>query len=321
MKYCQSCGSQHDENARFCSRCGGNFENNQPPVYNQVDPNSYQGQTTQNSYYAQPNQSKPILSQNPVLNKVKGLATTPLFLVSIIIYTVLVFTRLVTVIASMPLMRTIFRNNYNYHLNSFVRTDLFVPMMSIMQRVFIVYSVLAFIPCILICIGLWMFYSSSSTYENRSTSGLTLIKISTIINLVTIVAIPLIIIFVFMISGANREFPIRGLFVYLIIISVVYVLPVMYYFSIFKTIDQIRGTIITGIPTDKISVFLVVMNYIVAGIGIISILFTRSSVLVTLLNAAFLITISIGLYEYKKEMMKLIYQPQYANNVGYRSGV
>ena len=171
MKFCQKCGAQADDNVVFCTNCGERFTSNQPPMYNQVEPNYYQGQAPR---------PKPTLSQNPVLNKVKGLATAPLFLVTIIIFSLSVFLQFIRAFKPGSVMGQLFEGNKL--LQEIGGLDFFGSTLYRMQGVFTAYALIALVPTILICIGLWMFYASAATPENRSTAGLTMIKVSVIIN-------------------------------------------------------------------------------------------------------------------------------------------
>lgn len=319
MKFCAICGKQNEDENDFCENCGNPIQTNQQPPSNQQQVYSQPiYQSAQPNYYVPSPQPKPILSQNPVLNKIKTMVTSPLFLVAVIIYSAFVLFSLIQSFMPSSLMSMLYKNS---GMLSGMGIGVFGSVLNMIQGVFTAVAIIALIPSILICVGLWMFFVSSSTPENRSTSGLTMIKVSTIINLVGMLLVPVIAIIVFLIaaagsasSGYSNSGNIVGvMFLAIFIILIAITLPVLIYVNIIKTLNAVRNMIFTLVPTNKISMFLVVMNFISAGIGLISGIISGDimTIFSSLLSAGFLVLISICLINFKKEMEMLIYPNNY----------
>jgi hypothetical protein len=286
-------------------------------VYTQV-PNYSQNQEYQKNYYGQAIQPNPIPTQYPI-NKIKKIATSPLYLVSIIIYTIAVFFQLTYLFETNSILFYLFKGKNM--LSSTSGINFYSLGLYNYRGIVIALSFLAIIPMILICIGLWMFYASSRNPEDRSTAGLSIIKVSVIINFIKLLILPVLIMIVALFSNSYAKFGyvdrvdmLRASVDFFVILVIICILPIIYYISIIRTINQIQETIVTGVPSAQTSRFLGVMNCILAGFTFLMIFFSNGDTIFTsILMGTFLIMISIGLFDYKREMTNFMPPPQNIN--------
>jgi hypothetical protein len=186
------------------------------------------------------------------------------------------------------------------------------------------------IPTILIGIGMWLFYTASRSrdYGPMSTTGLTMIKVLTIINLVGLLLLP-VVLTVLMAVGASAASEMDegsvliGIYIAMVIIfAIALVLPVLYFVFIIKTINEVKRTATAAVPSDKISGFVAVANYIIGGFLILSALSSDNvlPVLTNLVSGAFYIIMGIALFGYKKQMRMLKYS-QYMSDTSYSTQI
>ena len=196
-------------------------------------------------------------------------------------------------------------------------------------------SVISMLPNALIVAGSWMTYANVKVGQTK-TSGLTLVKVGLIINLVFLCVALGLFELVFIIATAMfsnldefassfeldiSEFDafttsiMQGVFVFLIlIVAAVIVLMVIYYVKACKTVDVIRETIATGVPSDRISGFVAVLQCISGGIIALNTLRVLAygggfSVLSSVCSATASICFGVFLFEYRSKMRRLMVDP------------
>lgn len=311
MKYCQNCGATLDDNARFCIECGGvaqETENYSSPVdYSNV----------------------PLISNNTVLNTVRDCARSPFFLAAIILYTATILFNIVNLIQTMFVSSNIY-NIPNVLFN--VSEDVLVA--SNISAIIVV--VIGSSPAILMAVGMWITYASARGNDERmSTSGLTIIKVISIIFLVLmcVAAGMMLLLFALMIvvisvtglseftdpeiwaefgSAAEAAVLAESVFVILLVVLIVltaaiFTFAIIYYAKIIKTINVIKSTIETGTVTGKISTFVAVMAIIIGAFMAFPALYLLVMgqfimVLSYLLSALSSIFFGVLLFSYKNKM-------------------
>lgn len=196
-------------------------------------------------------------------------------------------------------------------------------------------SLLFMLPQALIIAGSWMTYANAKTGQTK-TSGLTLVKVALIIQLVLLCVMLGIFELIFIIATAmlfnydafassldlepleleDIAMPImQGVFVFLILfVAAVIVLAILYYVKALKTVDTIRGTILTGVPSDRVSGFVAVLQCIGGGLIALSafnlLLFSGIfSALSSACSATAYICFGVFLFEYRSKMRALMADP------------
>ena len=196
-------------------------------------------------------------------------------------------------------------------------------------------SVVSLVPTALIVAGSWMTYASVKNGQKKD-AGLTMIKVALILQLV-FVCIMLVLFELICIVAAVMMFnydsftssfdlepleleeialPImQGLFVFLIVlIAAAIALAIIYYVKAFKTVEVIRGTIVTGVPSDRISGFVAVFLCIAGGLVALSafnlLLYGGFfSVLSSACSATAYICFGVFLFGYRSKMRALMTTP------------
>lgn len=318
--FCSRCGCENNDSSVFCKKCGNRL--------NGADSSQSPNPASTPVYATQPQRVKAPYSSNPVLNQVKTVAASPLALVAIIAFSaqilVEIFKALTFRNALIPALYRIlnmFGGDVPYEMYSFVD-----KIAGIGGAPFAFATILGLIPSILICVGLWMTYASATnrTYIGMKTSGLTMIKVMNIIQIVCSsiwLLVSEIIIIVAAIgvnnlansySGYYYETSYSGastvIFVMLaIVVGAIFALQIIYNAKIVSSINAAKYTVNTGVPTDKISGFVAVWSFISA----FGLLFTIvTNFLGSVLGMTSLICFAILIYKYKGSMRGLMYAPQ-----------
>lgn len=141
-------------------------------------------------------------------------------------------------------------------------------------------SVFASIPALLIILGLWITVGSAANKntDRMSTGGLTLIKVIEILQFIGICICFAALIIVSIIgmvvaslnSGATEGAPIILLVLLLFALVAVFVVTIIYYAKIFKTIGAAKSVVATGRPSTNASGFLAVVLILSAISGLCS---------------------------------------------------
>ncbi|HAN21865.1 MAG: hypothetical protein A2Y15_06330 [Clostridiales bacterium GWF2_36_10] len=305
MKICSKCGIQNSDLAAFCSSCGTALTENSQ----QTNPNN----NPSGQQFGQPmgyNQFGQGQYLSPVISAVKSLGSSVLFLSAIIIYTVSLLFSGISSFSNTTSDISFYKYDVEYYEEIIKVLEKLLPYIT-------AFSLIVIAPSILFCIGMWQFYNASRnpTDAPLSTSGLKLIKISSIISLASLALIPIFIIYLIInistiVDTGYSSIVTATLIGFIIGILLILVLPVFYYIGIIKIAKTITNTILTGVPSNDISGFVIVMNYIMGGFSLLSL---STGGIGALLNASFFILISIGLTQYKKTMTQLIYNNYYTN--------
>ena len=325
--YCEKCGTQVDE-GKFCPNCGSPLSQSAQPAYQpsyQPDPQpSYQQPAQQPPYAAQYGTPLRGPAGGVVLEAIRKLASSRLFLIAAIAYTA----------------ATVFAFVASLSLGNAARNLEFTMFFNVPEgvgealRKSYKTSVSFDIGAILITIGLWIcFFSASNREKPMPTSGLTIIKVITTIALVVfwivLVVVLLLAVGGFMFSaelgqavseaiaseapGVPIPASLSGglLAVLMLVVAAVLVLFIVYYTKLIKMIKTMRDTVATGVPSDKISGFVAVMCYVSAfftGISGFALLASGQiySFIANACSAAAAVCFGMLIFRYRDTMRSLI---------------
>lgn len=275
------------------------------------------------------------LSSNPAVNLLKTLGSSPLFLAAAVLFSVAVLLN----IAAVAGVRSDLSSMMYYAAGLDLDPSVLYGLADTMSGVTMGSVVVGSIPAILNAVALWMFFATCRNRENGnvSTAGLTISKVLAIISAVCVclmMVLALIFCGVLILGGAMGELDDVGYeygmylgealvlvgVIALVVMAVALVLVLLYYISVVKTINRIKATALTGAPDNRVSQYLIVMNYILAvfaGLGALTSIGTSIlSCLGGLCQAAVLVLISLLLSRYRAGMTMLMYppvQPVYGN--------
>ena len=293
MKFCSKCGVQNDDKVLFCTNCGNKFETETKNEFQQPAPQPQYQPYYQPQPQPQPQQYQPsvlpgprVLSSDPAVNMLKKISASPLFLGIAAAYSILVLLRFIKIFADNL-------SSYGFGINV----------------VGIFLGIIGWIIPALIGLGLWLHFTaannSTNNYTNDNglkTTGLTIIKVCVIINLVFLCITLLLCFIVWIIlmiallsagsfAGAFGYFDGMGAAVGIIIASFVIlviaaVLSILYYAKVIGTISRLTECALTG-QTRKLPVYVPVIHFISAFFSLLSIaaMAVISSVIGDILNA------------------------------------
>lgn len=302
--FCSKCGFQNDEGTAFCQKCGNNLKNT--------------GESTQKGI---DNPKKSITrSSNPVISTVKEIASSPLFVTAIALFSIALFFDLISLIAGKYGIFGYIESLADKFGLGYETSELF----SVARGFSSAISFIGMIPAIIITIGMWMIFASAIDRKNDSmkTSGFTMIKVISIIRLIFICALLLIIeiIFIFAMIQSSKNYStlndisstassigsagIGVLIALNMLTGVGFVIVILYYAKIIGIIDTVKKTIFTSNANDKISSFVAILTFISAGFTFISVFFGGGllSILSTLCSVASMICFGILIFKYKNAM-------------------
>lgn len=333
MKTCANCGTSNEDASLFCQSCGTALESAPQP------------ESAQSTPYAAPAYTSPQQpAQSTAVSVLKGTGASPLFLVAIILFSAMILFQLINAFAVQTSVS--FADNF---LDDFIYSEYgsdFYTYESDLEDLegalnafggfSVAGTIIGLIPNILIAIGMWMFYgaSRSSLGDRIATGGLTMVKVISIIQLVlACIGFALAEIMLVLVITASNLIPwdeIMSEFTYdynlniagiltpiiiagIVVVAIVAVLYILYMVKIIKTIGVVSYTASAGQASAKISMYLIVMNFIGAGCAFLSgISINPLTFLTNGCLAGFLVIISIGLLQYRTKMQALVSPSPYA---------
>lgn len=298
--FCSNCGIENAEGSAFCKNCG-------KPL-SQITPDY--------SAPAYTPAAKPPLSSNPVLNAVKKIAGSPLFLVAVIAYSLQILATLVSSVGTGAKVEM-----FLYSLLDeigYAAPFEFYEIVDAISRIgdipYIIGTIIGLIPTILICVGLWITYSSAKNRmtDTMKTSGLTMIKVITIIQLVWACVVfalveLLLMLIVVAVAAANvyeAGLIIAGVVFVVLFVAAAFALAIVYFAKIIKSIGVAKKTITTGIPSDKVSSYVAVWAFISAVCLVFSLI---TSFIASAASMTAFICFGILIFKYKSAMKGLMF--------------
>jgi len=271
----------------------------------------------------------PALSSNPALNVIKTIGSSSMFLVAAVLYSLGVLLTLIGDVSTSS-DATAWLMNFAYQMD--VDISYLYPYLQNAAGTNVFSVILSAIPTILIAVAFWMHYTTCRGMESGgiSTAGLTIWKVMNYISLVficlaaVIFAVAFIIIMIGGLASGNSDGAAAvGIAVFcILIVGLVFGLVIPYLIAQIRVINRAKNIAATGVPDNRVSQFLIVMNWISAVCAIISgltSLFLSPLVgLAGLCSAVSTIIITLCLSRYRREMTVLMYppvQPVYAQPV------
>lgn len=292
-----------------------------PPVYPDPQPLYSDPQPA----YAPPADSapenvSPLVPSNPLLDAIRRLASSPLFLVAAILTSLAALLSMFASISSPVDISNALREFGRVLAEKGYDIDLSGLEQSIASSSGISSALTGMIPSLLTVLGVWLVYGAAKNRTKRmSTAGLTILKVLQVISLVVICIVTALIVLgslagvVFGAAYLSEEVydideaTIIAMVVAIIVASVllVMVLSILCEAKLIKTINGMRKTLATGEVQGKTSMYVVVMLYIFAAFECstgFSMLFSGKIVagLSVLCTAAIIVLFAIVLVKYRK---------------------
>lgn len=296
--FCPQCGQPYAEGMRFCEHCGATLPTPATPAG-----------APQPGMPGQP-------SPTPVMDLLRRLATSPLYLTGAIAYTCLILFNVLSAMSGSTLekltdqyLSLLFR--YDMSMGELGEAlDQLNRVMPLMRSATLGTALVGQIPAILIAVGLWMLFASAknSSGEPLKATGLTIIKVITIINLVVVslaALLLLVVLFLLMAALASYEDAVVPAFVAVIVlVAAIFALAILFYVKLATTIHTIQTSIRTGSASDRVSVYVAVISILGGAGSLLGILGAGglSGMLAMLAAAVASFCYGIFLFRYRKEM-------------------
>lgn len=306
---CSHCGQQNRDGSAFCVYCGTAFQPAQPMPVQPVQPQPPYG-------YA------PVQPRHPVIEAVRSVAASPLYLVAVIAFTVaLVFSVLGAGESASAMYDMLGELSMDMDMGEFM-PDYASSAYSVGAAVG---GIFGSIPNILLVVGLWMIYAAAKKNEpGISSGGFTLVWVMQVIGLVGVCVaaglVALVLLIALLVSGLSVvDIPDADGTIALVLIAVVAVLfaaimafAIVYRVKTMKMVGAVRQTLSTGIPSDKISMLVVVLCFAGGGMAGLSALGSLASLAVmtalsTAASAVASILFGVVALRYRDTMRQLMY--------------
>ncbi|MBQ7976550.1 MAG: zinc-ribbon domain-containing protein [Clostridia bacterium] len=269
--FCPQCGAQHEDDAVFCSKCGTQLNpttekssaSYPTPQYRQ--PSVFDGfANTYNSY------ANRKLSSIPTIDAFKKLCLSPIALIAVISFTLMVLMNL----SKAEVVGVLIQDAVSTFVDVF-STSLWENVLDVIESSYMFTAILINLPDILTAVGMWMLvYSAALKSDTMSSSGLGLIRVMNTISIVLtaiVLALSAVICFalfsLFGFSNAAEFF-----FAALILLGGTG-FRLFYLIKVNDSIDCIRYAVDRHIPTVGLSSLVTVMCF-VTGIFSVANVFT-----------------------------------------------
>lgn len=308
--YCMHCGQPCADGNKFCEHCGAPLQDAAQPA----------PQPMQQPVYAQP--KAPVTPISDVRYTLKKLATSPLFLAAAIAYSCMVLFTIAAAVAGQSGLLGALDSYLNMALRyggysmgelsyALDQLDQVVPFL---RGASLGSALVGQIPAILIAVGIWLVFASAVDKSGMpmKTTGLTIIKLITIISLIgsSLLLVVLEGVLIFGTAAADKYDD------SVVVVGVVIVLVVLVFMGLgilmsvktISTIGTMQRTIQTEQPSDKVSVYVAVIC-ILNAIGVVFGMLgfgSVFSVLSGLCNAVAYICFAIFLFQYRDKMRVLM---------------
>lgn len=303
--FCPKCGQPYTEGTRFCAHCGTPLQQEGPATH------APQPGTPPQAF------STGVACADPVMNLLRRLATSPLYLTGAIAYSCMILFQLIS-----PIFSNSMGGAMDQYLGLLLRygnmgmgelaevMDQLEWISPMLQGASLGSALVGQLPNILIAAGIWLVFASAMDRSGQplKTSGLTLIKVIVIIQTVLIGLLALIVVvglFILMAALANYEDSVVPFFLVMIaIFAVVFALAILFYAKLIGTVSTMQNSIRTGVPSDRVSAYVAVLA-ILGGIGSILGLFGTNGLIAVLATVAEIVAafaFGIFLFKYRDAM-------------------
>lgn len=273
------------------------------------------------------------LSDNPALNVVKTIGSSPLFLAMTILLSV---STLLVIFSSAGLNDSIY-NLYYYGYAMGLDMDALENMFDMMRSTSVVNAVLSSIPAILVAVAMWLHYIScrGRVSGNISTAGLTICKVIAYIRMIclclaTLLVVGVCVLAIVMVTadafptyaldpygsfaGDELKLSIVIVFgIFAVIFLAVMLLIITYQASLIRMINRTKAVSESGMADERVSGYLVGMIYFTAVCSILSGIFTLftapiSGAAVITQGVAYILMAQL-LGRYRKGMNQVLFPP------------
>ena len=343
MKYCPRCNAACDDSAAFCTSCGASVATpaSAQPGFSQAPANGAWGHPPQFSNYSVP-------AASPAIGVLKSIASSPLFLVSTILVTLGILLQFVNAMSIGGPVSVV--------LNLFYEADLigysdYYGILEGINSLNMVSTLFSLIPVILVAVGLWLTFAAGVNKRSGgfSTTGLTMVKVINIIQLVCeciLYGLVLILFLIGMMSasaassysssyssyygyseyGSYAESAGVGVGIIIMAVAAIIIIPVavlriIWYVKINRSINAAKNTALTGNGDMNVSSYVGVFCFIGAVGGFIGLIgsaltyVTVPSVLISLCSIAASVCFGILIFTYRSRMQALAMTPMPLNTM------
>lgn len=296
--FCPNCGHQNNDNVNFCAKCGTAFT------------------------YESPVQ---VVSTS---DKVKSFIASPIVFVMCVVFSIALLLSIISGVTAAGSVGAEINVNIPYEYRSQI-PDGFYDAVDIANDIMVFVSN---VPSIILTIGMWLMYSSARSSSVMNTTGLTMIRGISIFYLVMMCIVcgifalcGLVIMYAALISAF--ELMIGIAFIIIIIGCGLLALFIVFFAKLVVMLGRIRNTLITGVADDRISSFVAVMCFVLAGINFISslqfILFDFLTFVSGIVTVASMIIFGVLIFSYRSMIKghiediaraQMSYGNQYENN-------
>ena len=304
---CSKCGTLNSEEAAFCKNCGASLitQDTQPTEENQ-DEVTY-----------------------PAISTIKKIASSGLFMAGAICLSIFAFLQFISAFSGSFMFKyveTMMDLTGAYHYETAMIDGFF----DIMGTVFTSASLIGLIPVVLAVIGVWLFYSATKKNEPVNTKGLRILKGTIIYEIVILSVVDglilLLIVACIAILGSNVAFlgqslnipqyvegigaVSTGVLVFIfslvfIILAASFIINLLVYIKALKTVNDIKETFESGIFFGKVSMYLIVMLFVMGASSALSFSLTGIS-----LGAAYII-FGVCLNQLREEFSRAQVKPEF----------
>lgn len=278
MSFCPSCGAKAAEGSKFCEYCGTPLstqtQTQQPPVQPSEQP----------VYSYAPH---PVAPATPAIGLIKKIASSPLFLVAAIAFSLTIVLQLINSlsVSSYPDKIVSILYQLAYEFDSYELMDALNQFTYYIDSNLLTLSsgVGAFtgmIPTIIVAIGLWLTFAAGANKKvsTFSTTGITVVKVMNMITLVFtcigfgLGAIGLLIATIVLAAASSEVAVLIVLSIVFIIFVIVGIFNIIYYSKINKTLKAVKQTALGTNPSPYASRFVGVICWISAILGLFGVI-------------------------------------------------
>ncbi|MBO4433222.1 MAG: zinc-ribbon domain-containing protein [Clostridia bacterium] len=262
---------------------------------------------------------KPPRSSHPTLNALKNVGASPLLLIAAIAVSANLFLGIIKLFAgNYSVFGTVYSYLYRLGISDFneILNDISTATYGYMTLL----SFLFLIPTLIYTIGVWITYISANSRGNNgmSTAGLTMIKVMQIISLIftcILFAASEIVCIIASVAAAaldrtNDGSSLSGSSLTFFIVSasvvaLLYIFVIIYIAKVISSINAVKRTVSTGNSVYRVSGFVGVMNFIIAGFSLFGVFYGGAlSVFEGICDITALVCFALLLFKFNRAMRR-----------------
>lgn len=304
--FCTKCGKENQDGMRFCQYCGTPLTASAQPT---PPPAGYQQPA-----YRQPEDYVPRQDTfPPVIQVLRQMAVSPLFLVAAITYScTILFTLLGAFVGSSSnaLLQYMLMLE---GMGGMVDYSALNSMTSIMRGASVGGVLIGQVPAILVAVGIWMMFAAArdNSGQPMKTGGLTLIRVMQVISLVFEILLLVILELALLISmlalSDYTDYAVPIVVTSMVLVALALGLGIVYSVKLIQTLSTMIRTIRNQRPYARISTYVAVLSILSGAASLVMVLFSGNffSGVGALCSAAASITFGIFLFQYRSRMQTL----------------